>query len=287
MQRPVDLSELLDPAGMFCTLWFCWIEMRILLLVFCPFGCSYDTCNHASNFCSVFAEFAIEQKPVFPGLPDGFAHRGKRQCPTAYLLLFLKLQPTSSIQSADGTMECTLRPSSCPSPFPPDKPGLGVRSFAGAPTRSYDVQFPLARPTSRKVQAICLHSERRPRYPQSYFPSGGYGQQRRQGSAINRLESWYATCCQNNETSPMEVTMCCVTQAVSSLPKHWYCCDMVNVQNHSFFYCEIFFPICLLDFLGQQLNGIICYLLFCTEIKLVPAQICFLRWQIRVHRKNI
>lgn len=121
----------------------------------------------------------------------------------------LKLQPGSCKQSADGTHAETLFL------FPPDPPGFGVRSFGGAPTRSYEVQFPLARPSSGKLQAICLHSERRPRYPQSYFPRSGFGQLKRRGSAVNRAETWFTTCCQNNETWPMELTLCCVTKAVS------------------------------------------------------------------------
>lgn len=95
------------------------------------------------------------------------------------------------------------------------RPHFGVRSFAGTPLEDYYVQFPLARPTSENLQAICLHSERRPRYPQSYFAASGFGHQRRRGDAVNKAESWFTTCCQRNETWGREVTLCCATQAVS------------------------------------------------------------------------
>lgn len=95
------------------------------------------------------------------------------------------------------------------------RPHFGVRSLPGTPLENYHVQFPLAWPTSENLQAICLHSERRPRYPQSYFPASSFGHQRRRGVAVNKAESWFTKCCQRNETWGREVTLCCATQAVS------------------------------------------------------------------------
>lgn len=92
------------------------------------------------------------------------------------------------------------------------RPSFGPRSFAGP---DYPVQFPLARPSYDNLQAICLHADHRPRYPVSYFPSSGFGQQKRRASAVNKAESWFSTCCQGNETWGREVTLCCATQAVS------------------------------------------------------------------------
>lgn len=109
MQREVDLSELLDPAGMVlyfsCDLVQCKCEYL--------FG---DGCT----FCSVFAEFAMEQKEVIPELPDAFVHRGERQCPTHCLFVAVCLWSYSphhvnKVQMEwwnDGMMECTLKPSS-------------------------------------------------------------------------------------------------------------------------------------------------------------------------------
>ncbi|XP_075868546.1 extracellular matrix protein 1-like [Nelusetta ayraudi] len=121
---------------------------------------------------------------------------------------------------------------------PRDPPGFGVRSFGGAPIRSYEVQFPLARPSSGKLQAICLHSERRPRYPQSYFPRSGFGQLKRRGSAVNRAETWFTTCCQNNETWPMELTLCCVTKAWD-LSVKLFCEEEFSVKDRHYDCCKL------------------------------------------------
>lgn len=210
----------------------------------------YESCNHGCNFCSVFTEFAIEQKEVFPELPDGLVHHGERRCPTALFVAVCFSSYNTHVNKEPTEWRLFVH-----FLFLPDPPGVGVRSFGGATHESYDVQFPLARPTSGKVQAICLHSEHRPRYPQSYFPPSGYGHQKRRGSAVNRLESWYATCCRNNETSPMEVTLCCVTQAVSPPHQPWYCIlSVYRALSFSIGSWKIFFLIHLLDLLGQRQN---------------------------------
>ncbi|XP_070767919.1 extracellular matrix protein 1-like [Enoplosus armatus] len=106
--------------------------------------------------------------------------------------------------------------------FPPEqfdtlsergRPSFGPRSFGGPPMLDYPVQFPLGRPTSDNLQAICLHGDLRPRYPDSYFPDSGFGQQKRRASAVNKAESWFGTCCKGNQTWEREVTLCCATQA--------------------------------------------------------------------------
>lgn len=81
---------------------------------------------------------------------------------------------------------------------------------------TYHVQFPLARPSSDNLHAICSHSAHRPRYPETYFPVSGYGQQKRRAAAINNAEFWYSDCCRQNVTWGSETTLCCTTQAVSS-----------------------------------------------------------------------
>ncbi|XP_029594091.1 extracellular matrix protein 1 isoform X1 [Salmo trutta] len=93
----------------------------------------------------------------------------------------------------------------------------GVRTMAGP--RSFgdshpSILFPPGRPSPNNLQAICLHSSRRPRYPAYSFPQTGFGYLRRQGDAVNRVESWYSACCHGNGTQQVqEVTLCCVTQA--------------------------------------------------------------------------
>lgn len=93
--------------------------------------------------------------------------------------------------------------------------GFVPRSYGAPFVQSYPVQFPLARPSSSNLQAICVHSDHRPLYPGSYFPSSGFGQQKRRASAVNKAESWFSVCCQGNATWGSETTLCCATQAVS------------------------------------------------------------------------
>uniref|UniRef100_A0A3B5MZW7 Extracellular matrix protein 1b n=1 Tax=Xiphophorus couchianus TaxID=32473 RepID=A0A3B5MZW7_9TELE len=85
------------------------------------------------------------------------------------------------------------------------------RSFP--PVQSYPVQFPLGRPTPDNIQAICVHADHRPRYPDSYFPPSGFSKQKRMATAVNNAESWFSTCCKGNQTWGTEGTLCCATQA--------------------------------------------------------------------------
>ncbi|XP_047218031.1 extracellular matrix protein 1-like isoform X1 [Girardinichthys multiradiatus] len=96
-------------------------------------------------------------------------------------------------------------------PPPRSWPSFGPRSFPPAP--QYAVQFPLGQPTPDNIQAICVHADHRPRYPDSYFPPSGFGKQKRMATAVNNAESWFSTCCKGNETWGTEGTLCCATQA--------------------------------------------------------------------------
>ncbi|XP_026228699.1 extracellular matrix protein 1 isoform X2 [Anabas testudineus] len=112
----------------------------------------------------------------------------------------------------------------------------GRRPAIPALDERYPVQFPLGRPTSNNLQAICLNGDLRPRYPESYFPLSGFGSQKRRGSAVNKAESWFSTCCKMNQTWEREVTLCCAIRAwrlsiksfceeeFSIKTAHYHCC---------------------------------------------------------------
>lgn len=73
------------------------------------------------------------------------------------------------------------------------------------------IPFPLARPTTNNILAICQYNNLRPRYTKDKLPE--YGYLHRQADAINQLESWFAVCCSNG-TQDEEVTLCCAQQVV-------------------------------------------------------------------------
>uniref|UniRef100_A0A3B5KDV0 Extracellular matrix protein 1b n=1 Tax=Takifugu rubripes TaxID=31033 RepID=A0A3B5KDV0_TAKRU len=93
------------------------------------------------------------------------------------------------------------------------KHAVTCRLFLSGPAIPYHVHFPLARPSSDNLQAICSHSAHRPRYPQTYFPNSGYGQLKRRATAVNNAEFWFSDCCRQNATLGSEATLCCATQA--------------------------------------------------------------------------
>ena len=70
---------------------------------------------------------------------------------------------------------------------------------------------------SNNLQAICLHGNHRPRYPDTYFPASGFGQLKRRALAVNLAESLFSVCCTANQTRGQDQTLCCVKQAVSIL----------------------------------------------------------------------
>ncbi|XP_060726155.1 extracellular matrix protein 1 [Tachysurus vachellii] len=74
------------------------------------------------------------------------------------------------------------------------------------------ITFPLARPTTTNIHAICQYSNYRPRHSKDRLPSSGSGYLHRQASAVNQLESWYTVCCANG-TQAVEMTLCCAQQA--------------------------------------------------------------------------
>ncbi|GLD63661.1 extracellular matrix protein 1-like protein [Lates japonicus] len=118
------------------------------------------------------------------------------------------------------------------------QPGVGPRSFGGPIPLDFPVQFPLSRPTSDNLQAICLHGDRRPRYPDSYFPASGFGKQRRKATAVNNAESWFSTCCNGNQTWGREVTLCCATQAWELSVKS-FCKDDSSVKDRQERCCRL------------------------------------------------
>ncbi|KAL0985382.1 hypothetical protein UPYG_G00156180 [Umbra pygmaea] len=113
------------------------------------------------------------------------------------------------------------------------RPMAGPRSLV---TSNPSVVFPPGQPTPDNLQAICLHSSRRPRYPASFYPSSGFDHHWHQGDAVNRIESWYSTCCHGNWTQKVDLMLCCVRQAwdqsistfceveFSVKTSHYFCC---------------------------------------------------------------
>lgn len=81
-----------------------------------------------------------------------------------------------------------------------------------------EVSFPPARPSLDNLPFLCSYVNSRHRYTHQSFPSSGFGSQIRQADTINRVESWYSGCCQENETQESELTLCCALQAVSQSP---------------------------------------------------------------------
>ncbi|XP_062385516.1 extracellular matrix protein 1-like [Sardina pilchardus] len=74
-----------------------------------------------------------------------------------------------------------------------------------------DISFPPAKPGLDNLHAICTQGSGRPRYPSSVFGMSGTGRQRRQRSAVNRVEAWYSSCCAPGRAQ--EQALCCVKQA--------------------------------------------------------------------------
>ncbi|XP_072535691.1 extracellular matrix protein 1 [Salminus brasiliensis] len=115
-------------------------------------------------------------------------------------------------------------------PHPAGPPMFGPRSM-GPP----QIPFPLARPNTNNVQAICRYSNQRPRYPKETLPSSNYGYMVRQANAVNQLESWFSVCCSNG-TEDEEQILCCAEQAwkkslsafcdeeFSVKTSHYHCC---------------------------------------------------------------
>ncbi|XP_061632079.1 extracellular matrix protein 1-like [Phyllopteryx taeniolatus] len=115
------------------------------------------------------------------------------------------------------------------------RPSAGSRSEI--PMLDYPVQFPLGQPTSDNLQAVCLHGDLRPRYPDSYFPNSGFGQLRRRASAVNNAESWFSACCAGNQTWGKEATLCCAMQAWE-LSVENFCKEDSSVKDRLYHCCR-------------------------------------------------
>ncbi|XP_058246178.1 extracellular matrix protein 1 isoform X2 [Hemibagrus wyckioides] len=104
------------------------------------------------------------------------------------------------------------------------------------------ITFPLARPTTTNIHAICQYSNYRPRHSKDALPSSGFGYLHRQASAVNQLESWYTVCC-SNITQDVEQTLCCAQQAwetslsafceeeFSIKTSHYHCCKKNGLER--------------------------------------------------------
>ncbi|XP_042163000.1 extracellular matrix protein 1 isoform X2 [Oncorhynchus tshawytscha] len=128
------------------------------------------------------------------------------------------------------------------------RPRAGPRSF----WNSYpSTLFPPGRPSHKNLQAICLHSIHRPRFPFYSLPLNGGSDFHRQAEAVNRVESWYSACCHGNGTQQVqEVTLCCVTQAWEQTlstfcaeesrvkKRHHHCCQKEGGARLSCFHRE-------------------------------------------------
>ncbi|XP_028280407.1 extracellular matrix protein 1-like isoform X2 [Parambassis ranga] len=115
------------------------------------------------------------------------------------------------------------------------QPGFSPRS---SPTMGdYPIQFPLGRPTPDNLQAICLHGDQRPRYPDSYFPASGFGVVKRRADAVNKAESWFGTCCKGNQTWGSEVTLCCTTQVWEQFVK-LFCKEDSSIKAPQYHCCK-------------------------------------------------
>ncbi|XP_013884987.1 extracellular matrix protein 1 [Austrofundulus limnaeus] len=115
-------------------------------------------------------------------------------------------------------------------------PSFGPRSFGRLPV-DYPVQFPLGRPTLDNIQAICVHGDHRPRYPDSYFPRSFFSKQKRKAAAVNNAESWFSTCCQLNQTLGVEGALCCATLAWER-SVHLFCEEDLSVKDRLYECCK-------------------------------------------------
>ncbi|KAM6967471.1 extracellular matrix protein 1-like [Aplochiton taeniatus] len=99
------------------------------------------------------------------------------------------------------------------------------------------VLFPPGQPTLANLQAICLHSRHRPRYPPHSLPLTGFSWKRMEGDAINLVESWFGMCCQDKGSQGQEVTLCCVKQAWES-SLNSFCQDQFSVKMRHHHCCK-------------------------------------------------
>uniref|UniRef100_A0A8C4Z954 Extracellular matrix protein 1b n=1 Tax=Gadus morhua TaxID=8049 RepID=A0A8C4Z954_GADMO len=117
-------------------------------------------------------------------------------------------------------------------------PAFGPRSFGmPPPSLNYPVVFPPGRPMPNNLQAICLHGDHRPRYPDTYFPASGFGQLKRRALAVNLAESLFSECCAADQTRGQNLTLCCVKQAWKQMVATF--CEMdTSVKDRVYSCCK-------------------------------------------------
>ncbi|KAJ8386467.1 hypothetical protein AAFF_G00169370 [Aldrovandia affinis] len=92
------------------------------------------------------------------------------------------------------------------------------------------VPFPPARPSMVNLDNICVNEPHRPLYPLDSLPRTGYSYLRRQGDAINGMESAYQECCKLYGYQWLVLTLSCVQKAwKGGLSK--YCVDEFSVKT--------------------------------------------------------
>ncbi|KAL4646687.1 extracellular matrix protein 1 isoform X1 [Arapaima gigas] len=115
-----------------------------------------------------------------------------------------------------------------------DRPVFGPRAFHG-----HYIPFPPAKPTLGNFADLCRYRESRPHYPPESLPHTGFSYLRRQADAINRVESWYGTCCMENgmlENEP-ELGVCCAQQAWE-LTLSQFCSEEFSVKTSHYHCCK-------------------------------------------------
>ncbi|XP_069372841.1 extracellular matrix protein 1 [Paralichthys olivaceus] len=100
-----------------------------------------------------------------------------------------------------------------------------------------DVPFPPACPTAQNLAAICHQGQGRPRYLASFFPSSGASHFRRRGNAINRLESWYRSCCSGQVVQQSHQILCCAQQAWKQALSQ-FCVEEYSTMTMPYECCE-------------------------------------------------
>ncbi|XP_029299304.1 extracellular matrix protein 1 [Cottoperca gobio] len=96
-----------------------------------------------------------------------------------------------------------------------------------------DVPFPPANPTVQNLDAICNQSQGRPRYPSSFFPRSSVSHFRRRGNCINRMESWYSSCCSGQQSDQI---LCCTQQAWKQALTQ-FCVEEFSTMTNAYVCC--------------------------------------------------
>lgn len=117
-----------------------------------------------------------------------------------------------------------------------------------------NVPFPPGYPSASTLSAICHQGKGRPRYPDSFFPPSGVSHWRRRGTAINRLEAWFAYCCSGEVAQTSSQILCCTQQAwkralslfctaeYSTMTLVYECCEYSGSSRWSCFNTDVANP---------------------------------------------